>query len=1613
MISDFMTTTRPCRIGFPLGKAIVYFTLAFFGGLCVPTPTYAGHVSGIDLTYECTNSCTVRVNFRAYRNCSSAIPTISPFNTFAIAADSSCTLPTQIGTWLNVANVEVTPVCPGTPTKCNTPGAALDGIMEHHWIGDFDFCAATCSTYTLAWRSCCRNSAINTISNPLATPIYVGTTFNPFETPCNSSPQFTNPPVAVLCEGQSYIFNQGATDPNGDSLAYLLGPCMVNDTDSVVYLNFTSFSEPLGPDWIVDLDSITGDMTIAPNPNGPSPGGIYNGVLCIFVEEWRNGQLINTIVRDMQVIVAPCPPNTSPFTSGISQVSGAIANGFTLTTCLGATVCADLRFLDPDAGQTQTVWWDLSLAPLGATFVAAGNPTVTDTVVGTLPTARFCWTPTTPGTYTFGVTAIDDACPIFGINQYTYTIHVGEIETLVSDSISGCDSVLFCASPSLGTAPYSYQWSGSGGINVNPNNADSCFNHQFPFSGTYAYQLVVTDSIGCTATALDTVLIPNNVQASAGPDLFTCSNQPIVIGDPPQTNPDLAYSWTPVSLLSNPGQPQPTATISNNGLAPVLQDFVLLLQDSVTKCFDQDTMRLTVFPIPASPFFIPQQTCQGTPVGATYTGTNGPLATYDWTFAQGTPATATGAGPHVVVWNTPGFHEITLTVTENGCVSPVERDTISVIPIPVADIGNVADQCLISNSFNFLNLGSYGSLASFQWTFWPNAAPFVSTAENPAGIVFSTPGPKTAILQITENGCPSVPDTLHFNVTPDPDPNWSVQNPVQCFLGNNFQFAVTGNNDTSATYFWTFADGSPATSTDTLPQVTFLTPGPKAVTMTVTQNGCTSTRTDTIVVAPEPTVSAGPAQEFCQGEGGVTLSASVSNGTAPYYYTWSCALPSLGCGIDSLNDDDPRVNPSASTWYYVEVVDGYGCGSGVDSVLVTVMPKPQVDAGADSTICGLNAPCTVLMPTVGGSPGPYGYQWIPGRGLSDSTARNPCARPDTTTIYTLVVTDSTNGCTSDFNTLDTNSTVQVTVEQVPQVDAGPDISLCQGDSVRLEGIATGAGPAYQYNWTPGNTLSNPFISTPWASPTLTTQYSVVAWSNGCPSLADTVSVVVHTIPTVDAGIDIEICLGETVTLNATVGGDSTANYTFNWAAPPLGNLQDPTLEDPPASPGATTTYYVTASSNWGCTAVDSVTVFLRPTPIAEAGDALSVCLGDSAVLHGSYYYGLTDSVVDPSLIWYAWSPAQSLTDPAVPDPGLLPAASGWYHLQVQHANCQTTDSVLVTVIPQLNAAVGADTSVICAGDSLQLNAGGGLGGPLYTWIPGSGLNDPTAESPRAAPDSSTQYTLILSEAGCADTAGFFLEVLPRPDAEFVHSQAAGCPPLAVSFLETTTDGIARIWDFGDGSPVSNQPDPTWVYTEPGEYPVRLVAIAPGGCADTAEGLRVRVESPPVADFNALPDLPTRLYLPRAEIELRDASLGALTWRWELGDGRQFAERNVRYVYATEGEYFVTLQVENAAGCRALVRKGPIVVLPPDLFIPNVFSPNSDGVNDRFRIEYEGDQPFFLEINDRWGASVHTTRNKLPGWDGRDARDRAVSAGVYFYRIQIGDRAYVGEVTLVR
>ncbi|MEM7657062.1 MAG: PKD domain-containing protein, partial [Bacteroidota bacterium] len=219
-------------------------------------------------------------------------------------------------------------------------------------------------------------------------------------------------------------------------------------------------------------------------------------------------------------------------------------------------------------------------------------------------------------------------------------------------------------------------------------------------------------------------------------------------------------------------------------------------------------------------------------------------------------------------------------------------------------------------------------------------------------------------------------------------------------------------------------------------------------------------------------------------------------------------------------------------------------------------------------------------------------------------------------------------------------------------------------------------------------------------------------------------------------------------------------------------------------------------------------------------------------------------------------------------------------------------------------------------------------------------------------------------------------------------------------------------DFGDGSPMINAVNPTHVFTDAGDYTVSLLTTGEGGCESVAQQIGVSVSEPPLADFAADPGPNTDLPLPGAEVSFSDQSQRALNWFWDFGDGSFSNEASPFHRYEQAGDYTVSLTITDEVGCVAESSQGPFTVILPDLFVPNVFSPNGDGIGDTYFIQYTGVETFFLQIRDRWGRNIFESNGPASGWNGT-FNGANMAEGTYYYVLSIGENRYTGNITLLR
>lgn len=385
------------------------------------------------------------------------------------------------------------------------------------------------------------------------------------------------------------------------------------------------------------------------------------------------------------------------------------------------------------------------------------------------------------------------------------------------------------------------------------------------------------------------------------------------------------------------------------------------------------------------------------------------------------------------------------------------------------------------------------------------------------------------------------------------------------------------------------------------------------------------------------------------------------------------------------------------------------------------------------------------------------------------------------------------------------ATFIITINPVPVIVV-PAASMCLNTSATL----TAAG-ANTYSWSPSATLSAATGTSVTATPAATTTYTILGTTTatGCVGTT-TATVTVNPLPTVNAGVDQAVCAGVQVTLTAS--GAST----YTWTNGVVNGMA--------FTPVATTTYTVTGTDANGCVNTDQVIVTVNPIPTVNAGNDISICDGETAILtaSGANVYtwdnGITNGV--------AFTPAVGSTTYTVTG--------------TTTAGCVNTDQVVVNVnlIPVITFT--PNVTMGCAPLTVNFtNTTANTTNCIWTMSDGTVLTGCGTVSNTFEQAGCYDITLTSTDVnGCSNsfTAINLVCVEEAPDASFSPSASVitELNPV-VNFQNNTTGATNYVWSFGDNSPTTTVENPTHDYSndEIGDYLVTLIAYSPFGCTDTA------------------------------------------------------------------------------------------------------------------------------------------------------------------------------------
>lgn len=524
------------------------------------------------------------------------------------------------------------------------------------------------------------------------------------------------------------------------------------------------------------------------------------------------------------------------------------------------------------------------------------------------------------------------------------------------------------------------------------------------------YVTGIQTASGCKSR--DTMVVNvANVIADAGLDRAICNGATVVLGNTPPVGTSYTYSWQPTGAAyqngTGPTDPQPQVLF-----ASASQTFGLIVTDPVSGCTATDSVTLSGTVTTGSYAGSGVTACPGQSVQLGQTAQS--LASYQWTMANGSPATGlsctTCAAPTLTAPELTSTYKVQISYP--GCSLPLE-DTITVTVLTAPAIALIDQSYCPSSPIN-IGFGSAGNpvapanVASYLWS--PATGLSSATASNPATTIAV---PTNYVVRVTyTNGCirsdsvqitPAVIANAGNDKTVCPGASTSVGTP-----------AVAG-----ATYAWS---GGPFIGLSTIAQPTAIPASTTTYVVSATANGCTATDSVLVNVSTPPDFIITGNTTICQGgSADLGLSAPATPGSG---WQWT---PIAGV----TNPTNPITTIAATdtqTYRLTQTVFSTGC-SNYQDVVVVVTPNTITASALDTSICSGN---TIALPLTVTSAGSYQYVWSPSTGLSDPYIANPTVTATLDQTYTVTITDNTSQCQNV-------QSVAVTIK--PEIECYPPVSL--------------------------------------------------------------------------------------------------------------------------------------------------------------------------------------------------------------------------------------------------------------------------------------------------------------------------------------------------------------------------------------------------------------------------------------------------------------------------------------------------------------------------------------------------------------------------------------------
>jgi gliding motility-associated-like protein len=925
---------------------------------------------------------------------------------------------------------------------------------------------------------------------------------------------------------------------------------------------------------------------------------------------------------------------------------------------------------------------------------------------------------------------------------------------------------------------------------------------------------------------------------------------------------------------------------------------------------------------------------------------------------QSVSLTSSGSGPYT--WTaSSGTNPLGAA---NVTVSPTSTTTYTVISgIGTCTTSATATvsvpppiQVTVTPTFSAICVGQSVALSA------TGSGPFVWTASNgtnptSAANVTVSPNSTTTYTVISGTGSctTSAVSTISISLTPSIAITPSLS--TIC-LGQSQVLSSSG----AGPFTWSASAGA------TPPAAANVTVTPTTTTTYTVLSGsgtCTASAVATVSLSIPIATTVTPAQSsICSGQS-QTLTAS---GAGPF--TWIASN-----GPNPISSATIVVTPTITTTY--TVIEGSGTCSSSAIVSVTIVNTPTMTISPTNTIIcnGQSASLSVI-----GSAGPFAWTASSGANPPPTGAVN--VTPTITTTYTVL---------SGIGTCTSLAAASVSVSPAITVSITPSNTIiCNGSSASLS-----ASGATSYTWFPS--LSNSVTLV--VSPTSTSIYSVVGTNGVCVNSA-TATVNVTSVATSVNSSSPFYCIGASP-VNLTASGATT----YSWS--PANNLNSTLGAVVTATPLASIVYSVTGTTG-NCSSTQTIAISVPPqTAITSTTSNSIICVG-----------AITPTLTAFGASTYTWLPFSTSSASLTVNPTIT---TSYTVLGQTSAGCLTLPSIVtVSVLPTINPTLSASSSTLCLTKTVSIIANPTTSGLTYSWQPASAILGASNTFSIIAQPTTTSvviYTVTISNGFCLGTNTVQLQAFVAPDANFITlNNDTICVGGCVTFSSTSTGSLPMTysWLYEGGVGTSSVgATPEACYPSAGNFSVTL--IASNGCsADTT------VKS----NFITVYDMPIIVAYGDTTINIGESTeifvTGGLSYYWYPNNSSiaciTCSNTTVQPTVSTN--YIVV--GSNSQYCQAQDTVKIIVdVNCGDFFIPNVFSPNDDGLNDFINVHGRCITTYNLQIFSRWGEKVFETSNLENSWDGT-YKGKKMDTGVFVYKadgVSIDGKSFKfkGNITLIR